>query len=127
MKLLFLIIAFSLLLFCTTENNESNQTTEEDSNGSSLYFTMGCNNCHGIYGDGIGNAPKLNNKTAKTLNRRLHELQKGKTHRSSGAVMISFAQSLNDDDIEKLSNYISTLKEKPKEVYEDDDSGAYEF
>ncbi len=127
MKRLFLITTFSLFLFCSTDNNESNQTTEEDSNGSSLYFTMGCNNCHGIYGDGIGNVPKLNNKTAKTLNRRLHELQKGETYSSSGGVMISFAQSLNDDDIEKLSKYISTLKEKTKKVYEDDDFGAYDF
>lgn len=86
---------------------------------SILYMQNGCNNCHGIYGEGVGTMPKLQGLKQEYLIKRLKDLQQGVTKTPNGAIMISFAQSLSLDQIKQMAAYLSNLKTiKSKERYE---------
>jgi len=94
------IILLTILIFFTHANN----------NMETLYFKNACNSCHGIYGEGMGSAPRLQGINNLILLRRLKDLQKGKTRTASGAVMISFAKALDENQTIEMSKYLSTLK-----------------
>jgi cytochrome c553 len=84
-----------------------------------LYMQNGCNNCHGVYGEGVGTMPKLQGLKQSYLIKRLKELQKGVTKTPNGAIMVSFAKALTIKQIEEISKYLSKLKTRqPKERYE---------
>ncbi len=93
-----------------------------------LYMKNGCSSCHGIYAEGIGVTPRLQGRKKEVLVRRLKDLKAGKTRSAFGTVMISFAQSLTDEEVEKMAEYLSTLrKTEPEERYElapDEDDGS---
>ena len=99
-----------LLLFSLTFADESMQQ---------LYMKNGCSSCHGIYAEGIGVTPKLQGRKKEVLIERLKDLKAGKTRSAFGTVMISFAKALSDEQIEKMAEYLSTLKKtEPEERYE---------
>jgi len=75
-----------------------------------LYMKNGCSSCHGIYAEGIGATPRLQGQRADVLSKRLRDLKRGKTRSAFGTIMISFAKALSDEQIEKMSHYLSTLK-----------------
>jgi len=79
-----------------------------------LYFKNACNSCHGNYGEGAGNAPRLQGVSEILLLERLHNLQKGKTRSAFGSVMISFARSLDANQTREMVKYLSTLKTDTK-------------
>ncbi len=79
-----------------------------------LYLNKGCSSCHGLYGEGIGDAPQLRGKPADLLAQRLKNLKNGKTRTPFGTVMITFAQSMSDTEIDNMAVWLSGLK-KPKE------------
>jgi len=84
-----------------------------------LYMKNGCNSCHGIYAEGIGATPRLQGKKKEVLIRRLNDLKKGKTRTAFGTIMISFAKTLTDEQIETMASYLSTLKtEQTEERYD---------
>jgi len=84
-----------------------------------IYLKNGCHGCHGLYGEGIGASPRLQGQKEEVLLKRLKDLKQGKTRTAFGNVMVSFAKNLNDDEIVKMANYLSTLKRvEGKEVYE---------
>ena len=84
-----------------------------------LYLKNACNSCHGMYGEGIGTTPKLQGQKASDLKKRLLELKKGITKTPQGAIMISFAKQLSDEDIDMLAYYLSTLtRDDQRERYE---------
>ena len=84
-----------------------------------LYMQNGCNNCHGVYGEGVGAMPKLQGLKQEYLIKRFKELQKGVTKTPNGAIMISFAQALSETQIKQMAEYLSNLKTvKSKERYE---------
>jgi len=86
---------------------------------SLFYMQNACNSCHGIYGEGVGTTPKLQGLPKEYLIKRFKELQEGITKTPNGAIMVSFAKSLSDQQIEELATYLSTLKTiKPKNRYE---------
>ena len=103
MKSIVLLIALSSSIFATP-------TME------SLYLKNACNSCHGMYGEGMDTNPRLQGVKEQTLLRRLKDLQQGKTRSAFGTVMISFAQSLDENQTIKMAKYLSTLKT----VIEDD-------
>jgi len=78
--------------------------------GATLYVENSCNSCHGIYGEGSGNSPRLVGLKEKVLLKRLKDLKAGKTRSPFGGIMISFAKSLSDDDIILMARYLSTIK-----------------
>ena len=75
-----------------------------------LYLKNACNSCHGMYGEGMGGNPRLQGVKEKTLLRRLKDLQQGKTRTAIGTVMISFAQSLDENQTIEMAKYLSNLK-----------------
>ena len=75
-----------------------------------LYLKNACNSCHGMYGEGMGGNPRLQGVKEKTLLRRLKDLQQGKTRSAIGTVMISFAQSLDENQTIEMAKYLSNLK-----------------
>ena len=93
-----------LLLLCTTFFTLGNDTME------TLYLKNACNSCHGMYGEGMGENPRLQGVNEKTLLRRLKDLQQGKTRSSIGTVMISFAKSLDANQTIEMAKYLSKLK-----------------
>ena len=87
--------------------------------GYSIYVENSCNSCHGIYGEGSGTSPKLQGQKEAVLLKRLTDLKVGKTRSPFGGIMISFAKSLNDEEMVIISKYLSTLKpNKDIERYE---------
>jgi cytochrome c553 len=108
MKQLLFLTTFSLILFASNE-------------AEILYLKNSCNACHGMYGEGLGGSPRLQGQRADVLLRRLKDLQKGKTRSAFGTIMVSFAQSLDENQTIEMANYLSTLKKViPKERYEHD-------
>ncbi|MBD3788824.1 MAG: c-type cytochrome [Campylobacterales bacterium] len=81
----------------------------------SLYFKNACNSCHGMYGEGMGSAPRLQGQKEEVLLKRLKDLQHGKTRSAFGSVMISFAQALDENQTLQMAKYLSTLKTKEEE------------
>ena len=93
----------------------------------SLYLKNACNSCHGMYGEGMGASPRLQGQKEAVLLRRLKDLQKGKTRTAFGTIMISFAQSLDENETAEMAEYLSSMKKIiPKDRYEmdnDDNTG----
>ena len=71
-----------------------------------------CNSCHGIYGEGMGASPRLQGVREETLLRRLKDLQAGKSRTAFGAIMISFAKALDENQTIQMAKYLSNLKTK---------------
>ena len=63
-----------------------------------------------MYGEGMGDSPRLQGVSAHTLLRRLKDLQQGKTRSPFGTVMISFAKALDENETKEMAKYLSTLK-----------------
>ncbi|BDY13819.1 c-type cytochrome [Hydrogenimonas cancrithermarum] len=77
------------------------------SEGERLYMSKGCYGCHGTYGEGIGDYPKLAGREIDELADRLHALQRGIGHTSKRDMMIPFAKSLHESEIEAIAKYLS--------------------
>jgi len=88
-----------LSLFCYANDNMEQ-----------LYLKNACNSCHGMYGEGMGAAPRLQGVKEHILLRRLKNLKEGKTRTSFGSVMISFAKALDENQTIAMAKYLSTLK-----------------
>jgi len=100
MKILLLL---SISLFCYAETSTSMET---------LYLKNACNSCHGMYGEGMSDNPRLQGIKEKILLRRLKNLQQGKTRSANGGIMISFAKALDENQTKQMAKYLSNLKTK---------------
>jgi len=77
---------------------------------ATLYIQYSCPSCHGFYGQGTNIAPRLQNQREVVLLRRLKNLQKGIIRKPNGTVMISFAQSLDENQTKAMAHYLSIMK-----------------
>jgi len=78
--------------------------------GEMLYFSKGCNGCHGPSAEGGGNAPKLALRDQKELHKKLNSFRLGKANSQSQAMMVQFALKLSEKQIEDLSHFLSHHK-----------------
>jgi len=92
------------LLLMTTLLYASNSDMEQ------LYLKNACNSCHGMYGEGMGASPRLQGVKEHILLRRLKDLQQGKARSANGAIMISFAKALDENQTIEMAKYLSKLK-----------------
>ena len=92
------------LLFITTLLYPSSSDMEQ------LYLKNACNSCHGMYGEGMGASPRLQGVKEYILLRRLKDLQQGKARSANGAIMISFAKALDENQTIEMAKYLSNLK-----------------
>ena len=84
-----------------------------------IYLKNACNSCHGMYGEGMGSAPRLQGISADLLYKRLKNLQAGKTRSAFGTIMISFAKNLDENQTKQMAQYLFKLKkEEQEEVYD---------
>ncbi|RUM73440.1 MAG: cytochrome C [Sulfurovum sp.] len=92
----------------------------DDQKAEYFYLTHGCQSCHGMYGEGVS-APRLQGVKEERLYERLKNLQAGKTRTTMGTVMITFAQSMDENMTHIMAHYLSTLKTpENSEYYEQD-------
>lgn len=88
-------------------SEEVNETVAASSvSGQEVYST--CVGCHGANGEG-GVGPKLAGQAEDALVAKLKTYRSGKEIGPMSAMMIPNAQQLSDDEIEAVSNYITTL------------------
>lgn len=87
----------------------------DSSSMETVYLTNGCNSCHGMYGEGIGTSPRLQGLREEVILRRLRDLQNGKTRTASGAIMVSFAKALDENQTVQMAKYLANLKTKVNE------------
>lgn len=119
-------IILMLLLISGYIVADQNQTTPTKT-ADILYIQYSCPSCHGFYAQGTNIGPRLQDQKEEALLRRLQNLQKGITRKPNGSVMISFAQSLDENQTKAMAKYLSTIKTsyENRELYdyEGDDFG----
>lgn len=79
--------------------------------GKKLYFTKGCNGCHGVDAKGLAQYPGLAYRPKGFLNYKLQRYRKKIADTQQAQMMIPFAQELNDAQIEKLIVFLSQYHE----------------
>lgn len=85
--------------------------------GRILYFEKGCNGCHGVKAAGINTYPALANRAKGFLAYKLTQFRQGTANTQSAQIMLSFAQSLNDHDIDAITTFLHDFKDDQKERY----------
>jgi len=103
--------------------------TFANTNMESLYLKNACNSCHGMYGEGMGSAPRLQDLKEEVILMRLQNLQQGITRTANGGIMISFAKALDKNQTIQMAKYLSTLKtvvsdDRYDEEYDPNDDGG---
>ncbi len=113
MRLLLLV----LLLFTTVFAETSYEK------GKKLYIQKACYSCHGHKAEGMHVYPYLANRSKGYLTYKLKRFRSKKADTQQQEMMITFAVSLSDEDIDNLTtffaNYVDDdLAEKYDDSYE---------
>jgi cytochrome c553 len=85
--------------------------------GETLYFSKGCNGCHGVDAMGIQSYPKLAKKPQKYLIKKIKNYQKGLIKTQQANLMIPFAKSLNARELELISYFLENIYIENREMY----------
>lgn len=86
--------------------------------GESLYFAKGCNGCHGIKAEGMSNYPGLANRAKGFLTYKLKRFRSGISENQQQEMIIAFAQSLSDADINALTTFLNEFRDEQTERYD---------
>lgn len=89
--------------------------------GKKLYFSKGCNGCHGVSATGSGDFPSLAYRRKALLVSKLKRLRTKQGDTQLAQMMIPFALALTDTQIDALSTFLSEYHES-KSTYVPDDS-----
>lgn len=92
--------------------------------GKKLYFSKGCNGCHGISAGGTNVYPPLAYRRKAFLVYRLNQLRSKQGNTQLAPMMIPFAVKLTDSQINALTTFLSDYHENNKNRYEPDDSNT---
>jgi len=98
--------------------------TAQYNRGELLYYSKGCNGCHGSSAEGGGSFPRLANKNKNYLIKRLYYFKQGKSSNQMQQMMIPFALKLSDAQIKDLAMYLSEHKIEETEELSDDLMGG---
>jgi cytochrome c553 len=118
------LLTFTLLTLSLYATPTKKMLTMEE-----VYLKNACNSCHGMYGEGMGGIPRLQDQKEEVLYKRLKALQQGKTRTANGGVMISFAKALDENQTLQMAKYLSKLKtviadDRYDEAYDPNDDGG---
>lgn len=94
------------------------------STGKKLYFSKGCNGCHGVAAGGTNIYPALAYRRKTFLIYRLKQLRAKQGNTQLAPMMIPFAMALTDTQIDALTTFLSDYHEHSKEKYSPDDSNT---
>lgn len=88
--------------------------------GKKLYMEKGCFSCHGSKLEGMHMYPYLANRARGFLTYKLKRFRDKKSDNQQQEMMIAFAISLSDDDIENLVTFMTDyVDEDNGEKYDD--------
>jgi len=79
--------------------------------GEMLFFSKGCNGCHGASAEGGGVNPRLAGKKKSYLINKLRYFRKGKVGSQTQEMMVQFTLKLSDKDIDDLATFFSEHKQ----------------
>jgi cytochrome c553 len=82
--------------------------------GKKLYFSKGCNGCHGINASGTNQYPALAYRRKPFLETKLKEYRAKKASTQLAQMMIPFALELKDNEIDALTTFLSEFNENKK-------------
>ncbi len=106
-------IASLFLLFMTLF-----ASPEQYAEGEALYFTKGCNGCHGIKAEGMTSYPALANRAKGFLSYKLKRFRSHTSDNQQQEMMIPFALGLSDNDIEVLTTFLNEYVDTQEEHYD---------
>ncbi len=112
------VIFLSLLLSMLYANEASYNR------GETLFFSKSCSSCHGPDAQGTTTYPRLANKHASYIVKRLKAFRAGKADTVSQQMMAQFARKLNDKNIADLAYFLSHHKKSKAEQLDDDILGG---
>lgn len=108
---------FILLLFLTFTSILAETSYEK---GKNLYISHACYSCHGHKLEGIHRYPRLANRAKGYMSYKLKHFREGKADSQQQEMMITFATSLSDEDIDNLTTYfIDYVDVENAESYDD--------
>lgn len=90
--------------------------------GKKLYFSKGCNGCHGVSATGNGQYPSLAYRRKNILVNKLKRLRSKQGDTQLAQLMIPIAMTLNDTQIDALATFLNDYHENKKNSYVPDDS-----
>lgn len=100
-----LIILFGITTtLCFAASSTYNQ-------GKKLYFEKGCNGCHGISASGSSQYPALAYRRKPFLEEKLKQYRAKKGATQASQMMIPFALTLSDKQIDALTTFFSQYQE----------------
>lgn len=103
MRIFVLLLACTILLFAAPSVYDQ---------GKRLYFAKGCNGCHGISAGGSGQYPALAFRRQPFLEHKLKQYRAKQGTTQLSQMMIPFALTLSDAQINALTTFLSQYKEK---------------
>lgn len=92
--------------------------------GKKLYFSKGCNGCHGVSAGGTDLYPALAYRRKAFLVYKLKRLRTKQGDTQLAQMMIPFAMALTDTQIDALTTFLSDYHENTKGHYTPDDSNT---
>ena len=110
-----------VLFFCTLLTLNASPSTYYDQ-GKKLYFSKGCNGCHGVSAGGTNLYPALAFRRKAFLVYKLTRLRTKQGDTQLSQMMIPFAMGLSDIQIDALTTFLSDYHEHSKEHYTPDNS-----
>nr|WP_321268594.1 c-type cytochrome [uncultured Sulfurimonas sp.] len=107
-------ILLSLVIFALSYASSSYEL------GKKLYMQKGCFSCHGSKLEGMHKYPYLANRAKGFLTYKLKRFRDKKSDNQQQEMMIAFATSLSDEDIENLVSYMTDyVEEENTKKYDD--------
>lgn len=89
------------------------------SEGKKLYFSKGCNGCHGVSAKGSSQYPALAYRRKPFLAHKLKEYRAKQGNTQQAQMMIPFAMGLTNKEIDALTTFLSEYREN-KSTYRPD-------
>lgn len=113
---------FILLLFLTFTSIFAQSAYEK---GENLYISRACYSCHGHKLEGMHRYPRLANRAKGYMSYKLKYFRAGKADTQQQEMMITFATSLSDEDIENLTTYFTDYVDVENAEHYDDSYENY--
>ncbi len=88
--------------------------------GKELYMGKGCFSCHGSRLEGMHMYPSLANRAKGFLTYKLKRFRDKLSDNQQQKMMIAYAVSLSDNDIENLTTFMTDFVDKKSEESYDD-------
>lgn len=79
--------------------------------GKKLYFSKGCNGCHGVSATGTHEYPSLAYRRKSLLEYKLKDFRAKRGNSQQSELMIPFALQLTDKEIDQLTTFLSEFHE----------------